>query len=126
MARMEHAIGEIPEETANQVVDKMKVVVKDQADAVISHITSELDARLGRRPSEGESAEVAMARLKLEMEALKNLSKQDKEEKKASAATEKQAAAAAKKEAAAAKKEAAAAAKAKGKAKSKGAPMIEH
>ena len=118
MARMEHAIGQIPEETASKVKGVVEAVVKKEADGLKEHITSELDARLGRRPSEGESAEVAIARLKVEMETVKNLNKQDKEEKKAAAVVEKKAAAAAKKAAAEDKKKAAG--KAKGKAKGRG------
>ena len=110
-ARMEHAIGEIPEETATKVVEKMNVALKEQVDGVISHITSELDARFGHRPSEEESANVTIARLKLQMETVKNKAVQDKEKKKTAAAAEKEAAAAAKKEAAAAAKKEAAAAK---------------
>ena len=117
---MEHTINDIPDRTAGKVVVGVSKVMKEEAEGIKEHITSELDARLGRRPSEGESAEVAIARLKLEMETIKNLSKQDKDEKKAATVVEKKAAADAKKAAAEDKKKAAGKAKGKGKAKAKG------
>ena len=75
---------------------------------VNAHTTAELDARLGPAPSAGESAAQAIARLKMQMEAVRNLATQDREQKKAAEAAKKAAAAAKKKEAAAKKKEAAA------------------
>ena len=54
VARMEHAIGEIPEETANQVVDKitpkLDALPGETAKAVRGVLKEELDQRFGSVP----------------------------------------------------------------------------
>ena len=55
---MEQAIDNIPDHTANKVVEKVATVIQAEADWVKLHITEELDARLGPRLDESNFTSV--------------------------------------------------------------------
>ena len=98
LARIEQAIGQIPDTTANKVVEKVATIVKEEAGGVKKHITEELDARLGPRREEPDFKTVheistymanERASLKMRETTLRHCLVQNREEEKAKKKEEK-------------------------------------